>query len=149
MLLKDQLMNDLKTSMKEKDALRNNTITMLRARIKQFEVDNRVEADDEKIFQLVQKELKERTDTIDSLKDTGRDDLIETAKEESKILEAYLPKQLEDSELEKIVDNAIKVLSASSMKDMGSVMNKVKDEVGSSATPKRISEVVKAKLSSL
>ncbi len=149
MLLKDQLMNDLKTSMKEKDALRKNTITMLRARIKQFEVDNRVEADDEKIFQLVQKELKERTDTIDSLKDTGRDDLIETAKEESKILEAYLPKQLEDSELEKIVDNAIKVLSASSMKDMGSVMNKVKDEVGSSATPKRISEVVKAKLSSL
>ena len=135
--------------MKEKDALRKNTITMLRARIKQFEVDNRVEADDEKIFQLVQKELKERTDTIDSLKDTGRDDLIETAKEESKILEAYLPKQLEDSELEKIVDNAIKVLSASSMKDMGSVMNKVKDEVGSSATPKRISEVVKAKLSSL
>ncbi|MCI5674891.1 MAG: GatB/YqeY domain-containing protein [Ezakiella sp.] len=149
MLLKDQLMNDLKTSMKEKDALRKNTITMLRARIKQFEVDNRVEADDEKILQLVQKELKERTDTIDSLKDTGRDDLIETAKEESKILEAYLPKQLEDSELEKIVDNAIKVLSASSMKDMGSVMNKVKDEVGSSATPKRISEVVKAKLSSL
>lgn len=135
--------------MKEKDALRKNTITMLRARIKQFEVDNRVEADDEKILQLVQKELKERTDTIDSLKDTGRDDLIETAKEESKILEAYLPKQLEDSELEKIVDNAIKVLSASSMKDMGSVMNKVKDEVGSSATPKRISEVVKAKLSSL
>lgn len=135
--------------MKEKDALRKNTITMLRARIKQFEVDNRVEADDEKILQLVQKGLKERTDTIDSLKDTGRDDLIETAKEESKILEAYLPKQLEDSELEKIVDNAIKVLSASSMKDMGSVMNKVKDEVGSSATPKRISEVVKAKLSSL
>ena len=107
MSLKDMLMEDLKTSMKEKDNLRKNTITMLRSRIKQYEVDNREDANDDLIMQMIQKELKERSDTLESLKDSNRDDLIEDTKAEIAILEKYLPKQLSDDELAEIIEKII------------------------------------------
>lgn len=149
MSIKEILMDDLKTSMKEKDTLRKNTITMLRSRIKQYEVDNREDANDDIVMQLIQKELKERSDTLESLKDSNRDDLIESTKQEIDVLMKYLPKQLSDDELAEKIAQIISDLSASSIKDMGSVMSKAKDTIGSAATPKRMSEIIKAKLSSM
>ena len=67
MSLKERLMDDLKTSMKEKQTLRKNTITMLRSRIKQYEVDNRLTADDDLIMQMIQKEIKERNDVLEGI----------------------------------------------------------------------------------
>ena len=148
MSLKDMLMEDLKTSMKEKDNLRKNTITMLRSRIKQYEVDNREDANDDLIMQMIQKELKERSDTLESLKDSNRDDLIEDTKAEIAILEKYLPKQLSDDELAEIIEKIIAETKAESIKDMGKVMASVKEQIGSRATPKRMSEIIKEKLSS-
>lgn len=149
MSIKEILMDDLKTSMKEKDTLRKNTITMLRSRIKQYEVDNREDANDDLIMQMIQKELKERSDTLESLKDSNRDDLIESTKQEIDVLMKYLPKQLSDDELAEKIAQIISDLGASSIKDMGSVMSKAKDTIGSAATPKRMSEIIKAKLSSI
>lgn len=149
MSIKEILMDDLKTSMKEKDTLRKNTITMLRSRIKQYEVDNREDANDDIVMQLIQKELKERSDTLESLKDSNRDDLIESTKQEIDVLMKYLPKQLSDDELAEKIAQIISDLGASSIKDMGSVMSKAKDTIGSAATPKRMSEIIKAKLSSI
>ncbi len=149
MSIKEILMDDLKTSMKEKDTLRKNTITMLRSRIKQYEVDNREDANDDIVMQLIQKELKERSDTLESLKDSNRDDLIESTKQEIDVLMKYLPKQLSDDELAEKIAQIISDLGASSIKDMGSVMSKAKDTIGSAATPKRMSEIIKAKLSSM
>lgn len=148
MSLKDILMEDLKTSMKEKDNLRKNTITMLRSRIKQYEVDNREDANDDFIMQMIQKELKERSDTLESLKDSNRDDLIEDTKAEIAILEKYLPKQLSDDELAEIIEKIIADTKAESIKDMGKVMASAKEQIGSRATPKRMSEIIKEKLSS-
>ena len=148
MSLKDILMEDLKTSMKEKDNLRKNTITMLRSRIKQYEVDNREDANDDLIMQMIQKELKERSDTLESLKDSNRDDLIEDTKAEIAILEKYLPKQLSDDELAEIIEKIIDETKAESIKDMGKVMANAKEQIGSRATPKRMSEIIKEKLSS-
>nr|WP_075574585.1 GatB/YqeY domain-containing protein [Ezakiella massiliensis] len=148
MSLKDILMEDLKTSMKEKDNLRKNTITMLRSRIKQYEVDNREDANDDLIMQMIQKELKERSDTLESLKDSNRDDLIEDTKAEIAILEKYLPKQLSDDELAEIIEKIIADTKAESIKDMGKVMASAKEQIGSRATPKRMSEIIKEKLSS-
>ena len=100
-------------------------------------------------MQLIQKELKERSDTLESLKDSNRDDLIESTKQEIDVLMKDLPQQLSDDELAEKIAQIISDLGASSIKDMGSVMSKAKDTIGSAATPKRMSEIIKAKLSSM
>lgn len=149
MSLKERLMDDLKTSMKEKQTLRKNTITMLRSRIKQYEVDNRLTADDDLIMQMIQKEIKERNDTLDSLKGTDRAELIKDTEEEISYLSEYLPKQMDDEELNDLVSAVVAEVGATSMKDMGAVMKLAKERSESRVDAKRLSEAVKAKLVSL
>ncbi len=149
MSLKERLMDDLKTSMKEKQTLRKNTITMLRSRIKQYEVDNRLTADDDLIMQMIQKEIKERNDTLDSLKGTDRAELIKDTEEEISYLSEYLPKQMDDDELNELVSAVLAEVGATSMKDMGAVMKLAKERSESRVDAKRLSEAVKAKLGSL
>ena len=149
MSLKERLMDDLKTSMKEKQTLRKNTITMLRSRIKQYEVDNRLTADDDLIMQMIQKEIKERNDTLESLKGTDRAELIKDTEEEISYLSEYLPKQMDDDELNELVSAVVAEVGATSMKDMGAVMKLAKERSESRVDAKRLSEAVKAKLGSL
>ena len=149
MSLKERLMDDLKTSMKEKQTLRKNTITMLRSRIKQYEVDNRLTADDDLIMQMIQKEIKERNATLDSLKGTDRAELIKDTEEEISYLSEYLPKQMDDDELNELVSAVVAEVGATSMKDMGAVMKLAKERSESRVDAKRLSEAVKAKLGSL
>lgn len=149
MSLKERLMDDLKTSMKEKQTLRKNTITMLRSRIKQYEVDNRLTADDDLIMQMIQKEIKERNDTLDSLKGTDRAELIKDTEEEISYLSEYLPKQMDDEELNDLVSAVVAEVGATSMKYMGAVMKLAKERSESRVDAKRLSEAVKAKLGSL
>ena len=149
MSLKERLMDDLKTSMKEKQTLRKNTITMLRSRIKQYEVDNRLTADDDLIMQMIQKEIKDRNDTLDSLKGTDRAELIKDTEEEISYLSEYLPKQMDDDELNDLVGAVVAEVGATSMKDMGAVMKLAKERSESRVDAKRLSEAVKAKLGSL
>lgn len=149
MSLKERLMDDLKTSMKEKQTLRKNTITMLRSRIKQYEVDNRLTADDDLIMQMIQKEIKERNDTLDSLKGTDRAELIKDTEEEISYLSEYLPKQMDDEELNDLISAVVAEVGATSMKDMGAVMKLAKERSESRVDAKRLSEAVKAKLGSL
>lgn len=149
MSLKERLMDDLKTSMKEKQTLRKNTITMLRSRIKQYEVDNRLTADDDLIMQMIQKEIKERNDTLDSLKGTDRAELIKDTEEEISYLSEYLPKQMDDEELNDLVSAVVAEVGATSMKDMDAVMKLAKERSESRVDAKRLSEAVKAKLGSL
>ena len=149
MSLKERLMDDLKTSMKEKQTLRKNTITMLRSRIKQYEVDNRLTADDDLIMQMIQKEIKERNDTLDSLKGTDREELIKDTEEEISYLSEYLPKQMDDEELNDLVSAVVAEVGATSMKDMGAVMKLAKERSESRVDAKRLSEAVKAKIAHL
>lgn len=142
MSLKARLMDDLKTSMKNKDILRKNTITMVRAGIKQVEVDERIELDDEAIIQLISKQLKEKRNAIEEFKKGNRDDLVQQTEDEINVLLEYLPKQLTEDELTEIVREVIEA-GDYTMKDMGKIMKDVMPKIQGKADGKMVNEVVR------
>lgn len=147
MTLNEKLMTDLKDAMKNKDSIKKSVITMIRAAIKQKEVDERVELTDDDILDIISKQQKQRKDALTEFEKAGREDLIEQTKQEIELLAFYLPKQLTDDELEKIVSDAIQATNAQSMKDMGKIMGKVNEVAKGRADGKRINEMVKKLLS--
>lgn len=145
-MLKEQLMNDLKSAMKEKDEIKKNTVQMVRAGILQIEKDKGIEVDDNQIIDIIAKEVKKRKDAAVDFEKGGREDLVEKNNKEIEILSAYLPKQLSVEEIEEIVKVVISETGATSIKDMGKVMKGAKDKIGAAADGKTINEVVKALL---
>ena len=145
-MLKEKLMEDLKQSMKEKNALRKNVIQMIRAGILQVEKDKQIELDDNQVLEIIAKESKKRKDSLGDFEKSGREDLINQVKEEIEILSEYLPKPLLAEEIEKIVEEIITQTGASSMRDMGMVMKEAKAKIGPAADGKTINEIVKQKL---
>ena len=117
MSLKEKLQEDLKSSMKNKDTIKKSVVTLIRAAIKQHEVDNRVELADDAIIDIISKQLKQRKDSLAEFEKANRDDLVEETKSEIQVLEGYLPQQLSEEELEKIVIETIAEVGATSMKD--------------------------------
>lgn len=146
-MLKDKLMQDFKDSMKEKNELKKNTITMIRAAILQVEKDNQIELDDNAIVEIIAKELKKRKDSLTEIEKTDRVDMIEQVKSEISIIKEYLPEELSLQELTLIVEETIKEVGAATMKDMGKVMQAVKAKTTGRADGKTINEIVKKLLS--
>lgn len=142
-MLKEKLLEDLKSSMKEKNEIRKNAIQMVRAAILQVEKDNSITIEDEKIIEIVAKEAKKRKDSLNDYEKSGREDLIEQVKQEIDILQEYLPKQLSKEEIQEIVKQIIQEVGATSLKDMGKIMKASKEKIGASADGKAINEVVK------
>lgn len=142
-MLKEKLMEDLKKSMKEKNEIRKNTVQMIRAAILQIEKDKGIAVDDEKIIEIIAKEVKGKKDALSDFEKAGREDLINQTNEEISILEEYLPKQLTKEEIKEIVSKVIKEIGATSIKDMGVVMKEAKAKIGASADGKSINEVVR------
>ena len=124
MTLKDRLTDDLKEAMKNKEQVRKSVVTLIRAGIKQCEVDTRQELTDEDIISLISKQLKQRKDALVDFEKANRTDLIEQTNQEIAILENYLPEQLDDVELKEIITKVVEEVGATSMKDMGKVMAK-------------------------
>lgn len=147
MSLKDQLMDDLKVAMRDKEKLRKSVITMLRSAVKQVEVDERRELDDEAIIDIIAKQIKQKNNAIVEFENGNRPDLVEEAQEEIRILTTYLPEQLTLEDIQGIVQKTISEVGASSMKDMGKVMGIVSSATKGRADGKTISECVKAALS--
>ena len=146
--LKEQLSNDLKDAMRNKDRMKKNVITMVRSDIKQLEVDKRADVLDEDIIDIITKQVKQRKDALEEFEKAQRQEAIEETKEEIHILSTYLPEQLSKDEVEDIVKGAIKETNASSMKDMGKVMAAVMPKVKGKADGKIVNEVVKECLQS-
>lgn len=146
-MLKENLMNDLKSAMKEKNELKKNTIQMVRAAILQIEKDKQIELDDSKIIDVIAKEVKKRNDSISDYEKGGRADLVNQIKEEIEYLKVYLPKQLSIEEVEKIVKDIIEETQAKDIKDTGKVMKAAKEKIGASSDGKTINEIVKKFLS--
>lgn len=142
-MLKEKLMEDLKNSMKEKNVIRKNVIQMVRAAILQIEKDKGIEVDDNKILEIIAKEVKTRNDSLEDFRKGGREDLVEQAKQEIAILSEYLPKQLSREELKEKIQNIINELGANSIKKMGAVMKEAKAQIGTAADGKSINEVVR------
>jgi uncharacterized protein YqeY len=145
--IKEQLMDDLKTAMREKDLNRKQTVTMLRAAVKQVEVDTREEILDEQIVEIVQKQIKQKKAAYEEFKKGDREDLMKQTLEEIAILEVYLPEQLSVEEVRKLVEQAVEETGANSMRDMGRVMGILKEKTAGRADGKTLSDLVKEILS--
>ncbi len=143
MSLKELLKSDLKDAMRAKEIIKRDTIRSINTMIKQIEVDERVELNDEDVIKLIQKGIKQREEAIIQYKEASRDDLVQSEQNQIDVFNLYLPKQLDDNELETIIQAIIDETGATSMKDMGKVMNPAKEKVGGSADGKRINLMVK------
>lgn len=131
MSLKEQLMSDFKDAMKAKDEVRKNTISFARAAVKQYEIDNRKELDDEGIVAILAKQVKMRKDALSDFEKAGRMDLADAYKQEIEVLQKYLPAQLSADEIRDIVKSTAAELGIEGGKQnmgklMGAVMGKVK-----------------------
>ena len=146
-MLKEKLMEELKSAMREKDDIRKNTIQMVRAAILQIEKDKGITVEDDKILEIIAKEVKGKKDAIIDFEKAGREDLVNQTNTEIEILQKYLPKQLTREEIEEKVSAIITRVGATSIKDMGIVMKEAKAEIGTAADGKSINEVVKTLLS--
>ncbi|MBS4959728.1 MAG: GatB/YqeY domain-containing protein [Clostridiales bacterium] len=146
MSLKEQLLQDLKAAMKEKDIIKKNTVQSIRTGVLQIEKDKQIELDDDGVLDVIARELKKRRDSLPDYEKSGREDLIEGLKGEISVLLSYLPKQLTEEEIAGIVEETIKELGASSMKDMGKVMAAITPKVKGRADNKIVSALVKEKL---
>lgn len=142
-MLKEKLMEDLKNSMKNKNEIRKNTVQMVRAAILQIEKDKGIQVEDDKILEIIAKEVKTKKDALKDFEKAQRQDLIDQTNKEIEILQEYLPKQLTKEEIKEKLEKIISDLGATSMKDMGAIMKEAKTQMGASADGKTINEVAK------
>lgn len=142
-MLKEKLMEDLKDSMKNKNEIRKNTVQMVRAAILQIEKDKGIQVEDDKILEIIAKEVKTKKDALKDFEKAQRQDLIDQTNKEIEILQEYLPKQLTKEEIKEKLEKIISDLGATSMKDMGAIMKEAKTQMGASADGKTINEVAK------
>lgn len=146
MSLKEQLNDGLKAAMREKNVVRKNVIQLIRAGVKQIEVDKRITLDDEGVLDVIAKQLKQRRDSLPDYEKSGREDLVIQLKQEMEILMEYLPKQLTHEELVDIVTDAVKEAGAVSQKDIGKVMAIVMPKTKGVADGKEINSIVRSLL---
>ena len=142
-MLKEKLMEYLKVSIREKNEIRKNTVQMVRAAILQIEKDKGIVVEDDKIIEIIAKEVKSKKDALVDFEKGGREDLISQTNEEIAILQEYLPKQLTREEIKVELEKVISDLGATSMKDMGPVMKEAKARIGAAADGRTINDVVK------
>jgi uncharacterized protein YqeY len=147
-MLKQRIQDEMKAALKGGDKPRLGVIRLIMAAIKQREVDERIELDDEQILAVLDKMMKQRRDSIQQYEQAGRDDLADQEKFEVGILQEYLPEALSEDEIAAMVAEAISSSGASSMKDMGKVMGQLKPKVQGRADMGAVSAMVKQQLNS-
>ena len=144
MSLKTQLTEDMKTAMRAKDQVSLSTIRLINAAIKQFEVDERTEADDAKVISILTKMVKQRKDSAKIYAEAGRQDLADKENAEIEILNRYLPQMMSAEEIKTVVEAAITETGASGMADMGKVMGVLKTRLAGKADMGEVNKVLKA-----
>ena len=147
MNLKERIKADIKEAMRAKDSARRDTLRNLSAAIKQIEVDERKELNDSEVEAILTKYAKQREDALNQFKEAGRDDLVAKEEAELKVVKSYLPEPLTDEELRALVEDIVKEVGATSMKDMGKIMGAVKAKAGSKADGSKVNKIVKEILS--
>ena len=144
--LKERITEDMKTAMRGGDKERLGTIRMLQAAIKQREVDERITLDDAQVLAVIEKMVKQRKESIVQFEQGGRADLAAKEKAEIEQLQAYLPEQLSDAEVDALIREAIATTGAATIKDMGKVMGAVKAKAAGRADMGAVSARIKAAL---
>ena len=146
MSLKTQLTEDMKTAMRAKDQVSLSTIRLINAAIKQFEVDERTEADDAKVISILTKMVKQRKDSAKIYTEAGRQDLADKENAEIEILNRYLPQMMSAEEIKTVVEAVIAETGASGMADMGKVMGVLKTRLAGKADMGEVNKILKAVL---
>jgi len=144
--LTQQLTDDMKTAMRSKDAHRLGVIRLIRAAIKQREVDERIELDDGQVLAILDKMNKQRRDSIEQYTRGDRPDLAEVERAEIEVIKDYLPAALSEAEIDTMISDAIATSGASSPKDMGKVIGLLKGKLQGRADMAAVSGQIKAKL---
>jgi len=145
--LKSRIEADMKTALRAGDRDRLVTVRMLRAAIKQREVDERIDLDDAAVLQIVEKLVKQRREAATQYASAGRSDLERKELAEAEQLSAYLPEPLDDEALDALIDDAIAETGASSVRDMGRVMNTIRARAQGRADMGTVGARVKQRLS--
>ena len=142
-----KLQDEMKAAMKSGQKDRLSVIRMLISEIKKVQIDKKKELSDEEIIEVLQRYAKQRRESIKQYREAGREDLAQKEEFELGVVQEFLPQPLSQEELEKIIDETIAELGASSMKDMGRVMKAVLEKVKGRADGATVSAIVKDKLS--
>ncbi len=144
--LKDRITEDMKNAMRAKDSERLGTIRMITSAIKQREVDERIALDDTQVLSVIEKMIKTRKESIAQFQSGGREDLVAKEQKEVELLQAYLPEQLSEAELDKLIADSIAESGATSIKEMGKAMALIKQKAAGRADMGAVSAKLKAKL---
>jgi hypothetical protein len=147
MSLSQQLNEAMKEAMRAKDSLRLNTIRQIRTSVKNKEIDERRELDDQEIIGVISTLVKQRKESAQLYREGGRPDLAEKEEQEMAVLQEFLPAQLGEEEIRSIIEEAVTETGAASMKDMGKVMKVVTGRTLGRADGRLVSELVKVRLS--
>lgn len=142
MSLSDRLNDDMKKAMKEQDKFRLSVLRMLRSSVKNMEIERRKPLDDQEVLDILNREFKQRKESLQEFEKAGRQDLADSLKAEIEIISEYLPTPLSEQELERIVKLTIQEVGASSKADMGKVMGALMPKVKGRADGKQVNQLV-------
>lgn len=146
MSLKSRILDDIKAAMRAREQKRLTALRLITAAIKQIEVDKRIELDDQAVLAVLDKMVKQRRDSLTQYQAAGRPDLAAQEEFELELLSAYLPEALSEEEIATLIRQAVAETGATSIRDMGAVMNILRGKVQGRADMKAVSSAVKAQL---
>ena len=146
MSLLQDLTKDMVAAMKSRDKATLNTVRMLKAAVKNEQIDKGHELTSDEEVAVMSREYKQRKESLEEFEKAGRDDLVKQTQAEMKIVEKFLPKQLSADEVKKVVDDTIDQLGTSGMKDFGKVMGAAMGKLKGQADGKVVNQTVKAEL---
>jgi uncharacterized protein YqeY len=144
--IKDRIAEDMKAAMKSGDKNRLNAVRMLHAAVRKKEIDDRAELDDAGVIKVITSLVKQRQDSIEQFQAGGRQDLVDKETAELKLLQGYLPQQMSQDEVVKLVEQAIQEANAKTQKDMGAVMKVLMPKVAGKADGKLVNQLVRERL---
>mgnify|MGYP004499710821 FL=1 len=143
----EKITKDLTEAMKNKDAFRLSVLRMLKSALKNEEINKKSPLTDDEVLAIIKKQVKTRKDSMNEYASYNRMDLADSLQKEIDILNAYLPEELSDEELEKVITETITKLNADSVKQMGLVIKTISSEYGARCDMAKVSKIVKEKLS--
>lgn len=144
--LKDRITEQVKTSMKARELEKVKVLRNVQSVIKQIEIDRKIELDDAGVLEILQKQLKQRQESLTVFQDNGREDLAQKEQFEIDIINEFMPQQMDEAELAELINQEIAAQGASSMQDMGKVMGALKTKTAGRADPAVMSQLVKKAL---
>ena len=149
MTLLEKINNDMITYMKNKDSFSLGVIRMVKGAIQLEKINKKRDLNDEEVIAVISKQIKMRNDSIKEFEKANRTDLVEQNQKEIAILNTYMPEQLSDEEVNKIIDEAFVKLNPTSSKDMGIIMKEISPKVKGKADMGKVNSIIKDKLANL